>query len=149
MIAAATDWNELISASEYEALAAIQEAIRTGNLEDAEAGLQEFMDIVAKKQWNAVRSHLKQLMAHVLKWKIQPDRRSRSWASTILNARDEIEDLQELSPSITDDDILSDMWSEAFTKAKRLAATDTGLKVTVSELTWQEVFEDEYFLPNE
>ncbi|MFM9964767.1 MAG: DUF29 domain-containing protein [Planctomycetaceae bacterium] len=144
-----TDWNDLIAESEYDALAAIRDAVRVGNLEEAEAGILEFMEIVAKKQRNAVRSHLKQLMAHVLKWKIQPNHRSRSWATTIINSRDEIEDLQEESPSITNEDIYRELWDDAFLRAKRLAAVDTGLKVTVSDLTWKEVFEDEYFLPDE
>ena len=142
------DWGLLIATSEYDALVAIRDAVREGNLTEAETGLQEFIETVARHQFNSVRSHLKQLMAHVLKWKIQPLHRSGSWSSTIINARDEIFELQLAVPSITDDD-LRDMWDGVFQKAKRLAAAETGIKVTVTDLTWQEVFETDYLLCDE
>ncbi len=139
------DWNELIKTSEYETLVAIRAAVCEGDLDEALIGLEGLMEAVAADLRRAMRSHLRQLMAHILKWKIQPDRRSRSWATTILNARDEIDEIQESKPSITDDDI-RDVWDEVFAKARRLAEASTGLNVTVPRLTWQEVFDDEYFL---
>lgn len=144
----AYDWDRLIANSEYETLVAIRDALRDGDLDQASDGLEELIEAVAIEKRRAVRSHLRQLMAHILKWKIQPERRSRSWSVTILNARQEIEDIREGKPSITDDDI-REWWDDALRQAKRLATADTGLKVTVSDLTWQEVFDNEYLLLSE
>jgi len=40
------------------------------------------------------------LMAHLLKWKYQPDRRGSSWANTIANQRDKIAKLLRQMPSL-------------------------------------------------
>lgn len=145
-IATTYDWGELIATSEYDALLAIREALRDGELEEAEAGLQEMIDTVARIHRNTIASHLKQLMAHILKWKIQPGFRSGSWSKSILNARDAIEGIQNAVPSMTDD-VVRAVWDDAFRRAKRLAEAETHLKVTISNLTWEEVFDDEYLLP--
>ena len=139
------DWPRLASTSEYETLVAIRDVLSEGNVEEACAGLEELIDSVAKIHLHAVRSHLCQLMAHILKWKIQPDRRSRSWTVTIANARDEIKDIQELVPSITDETI-REVWTKCFHRAKRMAELETGITIKISSLTEQEVFDDEYFL---
>ena len=139
------DWNDLIATSEYETLVAIRDAVRDGDLDHALEGLEELIEAVASDKRRAVRSHLRQLMAHILKWKVQPQRRTRSWSVSILNARQEIEDILEGKPSITEDDI-RDMWDDAFRQATRLAEAETGLNVSISELTWKEVFDDAYLL---
>ena len=139
------DWNDLIATSEYETLVAIRDAVRDGDLDHALEGLEELIEAVASDKRRAVRSHLRQLMAHILKWTVQPQRRTRSWSVSILNARQEIEDILEGKPSITEDDI-RDMWDDAFRQATRLAEAETGLNVSISELTWKEVFDDAYLL---
>ncbi len=139
------DWNDLIATSEYETLVAIRDAVRDGDLDHALEGLEELIEAVASDKRRAVRSHLRQLMAHILKWKVQPQHRTRSWSVSILNARQEIEDILEGKPSITEDDI-RDMWDDAFRQATRLAEAETGLNVSISELTWKEVFDDAYLL---
>ncbi len=146
-IATTYDWAELIATSEYDALLAIREALRDGDLEDAEAGLQELIDTVVRIHRITVGSHLRQLMAHVLKWKIQPGFRSRSWATTIMNARDEIDDILKSVPTVTEDVVRDELWDDAFRRGKKLAEAETGLKMTISNLTWAEVFDDEYLLP--
>lgn len=144
----AYDWNRLIATSEYEALVAIRDAVRDEDLDHALEGLEELIEAVASDKRKTVRSHLRQLMAHILKWQVQPQRRSRSWSVSILNARQEIEDILEGKPSITDEDI-REMWDDAFRKAQRLASAETGLQVTISNLTWQEVFDEDYLLLDE
>jgi len=42
-------------------------------------------------------------MVHILKWKTQPSRRTRSWVSTIVQARHAIEDIQLEIPSLNRD----------------------------------------------
>lgn len=99
---------------------------------------------MSRSDKRALRSQLMRLMAHIIKWKFQPERRSKSWAMTIENARIEIEDLLELEPSLKPS--VPDLLHELFGKAKRLAEKEMDRAAPVTELSWQEVFEDEYEL---
>ena len=59
--------------------------------------------IMAKKDRNAILSHLKNLMMYIIKWYSQEDKRSNSWKTTIKNSRDEITEIQADKPSINDE----------------------------------------------
>lgn len=48
---------------------------------------------MSKSEQRSVRSHVIVLMTHLLKWKWQPKKRSRSWASSIANGQLELEGL--------------------------------------------------------
>ena len=84
-------------------------------------------------------------MLHIIKWKTQPSKRSRSWIVSILDARDAIEESQEEMPSLNREFIES-LWEQTFVKAKRKAEAEMNRKSTIFLLTWEEVFEDEYLL---
>jgi len=71
--------------------------------------------------------------------------RSRSWIVSILDARDAIEESQEEMPSLNREFIES-LWEQAFIKAKRKAEAEINCKSSISSLTWEEVFEDDYWL---
>lgn len=64
--------------------------------------LAEEIDSLGKSDRRAIRSHLKILVLHLLKWQYQPSMRQsgHSWRSSITNARDEIAVLLEDSPSL-------------------------------------------------
>ena len=149
MIAATTyDWPRLVFNSHYEALVAIQEAMRNEDYDEAWLGLEELTDAVSQISKKAVKSHLIRLMAHVLKWKAQPTHRSKSWMFTIWHSRDEIRDCQEETPRVTDETI-HEIWKACFAKAKVWAERETEVSLAINSLTWQEVFDDEYELePN-
>jgi hypothetical protein len=89
-------------------------------------------------------------MSHVIKWKYQPERRSSSWAVTILSARNEIEDIQEEIPSLNRN-YLESVWEQSFNKAAKQAEIEMNKKCDLTLLSWEEVFEQEYTLlnPNE
>lgn len=139
------DWSRIVSNSHYEALVAIQEAMRNEDYDEARLGLEELTDAVSRIDRRSVRSHLTRLMMHVLKWKTQPELRSKSWVLTIKHARREIWDTQEDTPSITDETIRQ-MWDRCFENAKEDAEDETASAVNIFCLTWQEVFEDEYVI---
>lgn len=65
------------------------------------------------------------LMAHLLKWKYQPDRRGCSWKNTIRNQRDKIDRLLTLMPSLRrlleDPEWDQDVWDDAVDLAGREA----------------------------
>src|SRR5947207_6198319 len=57
--------------------------------------LQEFLSDMAKRDKREVQSRLATLIAHLLKWSHQPEKRSGSWKATIMEQRQELEDLLE------------------------------------------------------
>jgi len=64
-------------------------------------------------------------MLHVIKWRAQPERRSLRWVASIADARDEIADIREETPSL-DEQTIRDLWAKAFAIAKRDAEAEMG-----------------------
>jgi len=77
-------------------------------------------------------------MKHILKWESQPERRSVSWAGSIVNARYEISEAQEYEPSITDE-VICGMWERAFKQAKKEAELEMQKESNIDALSWDEV----------
>ena len=77
------------------------EALRAGRLEDLDlAHLAEEIRDLSNRERDALESHLETLVMHLLKWRYQPDRRSRSWEATIKVARRNMAKLLRRSPSL-------------------------------------------------
>lgn len=144
----AMDWNYLAACSPYQTAVAIAEQLAKRNIEEAEKGLQELIEVMASAHRRELRSQLVRLMVHIIKWKCQPRRRSRSWVTSIIDARYEIEEIQEEIPSLTQDRI-EEMWDRAFKMAMRQAEVQMRKKAQITGLSWAEVFETEYSLRNE
>ena len=137
------DWKELSSTSHYKTALAIKEELKIGNIEEANTGLEEMIESLSRSDKRALRSQLIRLMTHIIKWKPQPYRRSLSWVATIKNAREEIRDIQDETPSLTDE-VIQNMWIKCFNAAKREAEGQMNKITRISELSWKEVFEDSY-----
>lgn len=74
-----------------EAMAAL---VRLRDLEALDLeNLGEYLTDMAQRDRREVKSRLVVLLVHLLKWEFQPERRSRSWRSTVLNQRQELADL--------------------------------------------------------
>ena len=82
---------------------------------------------VGKSERRELLSRMAVLLAHLLKWQVQPGRRSKSWSLTIKLQREEVEDhldeVPSLRPSLADPHWQRRVWRNALT----LAATETGL----------------------
>ncbi len=76
-------------------------------------------------------------------WRLQPERRSRSWRNTSENAREAIAEIQEDTQNLTDA-VIHALWEKTLRKVRREAESDIDIPVSPLSLTWQEVFEDEY-----
>jgi hypothetical protein len=139
-------WQELASGSHYNTAVAVREALHIGDMGAALLGTTELIDSMSKIERRAMRSHLTILMMHIIKWQTQPESRSRSWSVTILNARSEIEEIQEETPSITAG-VIEAAWEVTFRKATRFAEAKMNAKSILQSLSWQEVFDEEYELP--
>jgi Domain of unknown function DUF29 len=145
------DWGYLAASSHYVLAKEIKFSLQEGDIEDALKGLDELIDSMSKIATREMRSHLLVIMIHILKWKHQPQKRSWSWKISISNARDEIEEVQEETPSVTKKTIETE-WDKVFTKAVRQSADEMKLsdqekrKYNPESLTWIEVFEKVYSL---
>jgi hypothetical protein len=139
------DWQELSATSHYQTAQEIEQELERGNIQEASTGLKELIEALGRSEKRALKSHLTRLMAHVIKWETQPEKRSRSWIATIYNAREEIKDIQEETPSLTND-IIEEVWGKCFQAAKREAEADMNQDSSVIELSWEEVFENKYSL---
>lgn len=137
------NWQELSATSHYQTAVAIKQELAGGNTSAAATGIEELIEALGRSEKRALRSQLVRLMAHVIKWKSQPEKRSRSWIATIYNARDEIADIQEEVPGLTDS-VIRAMWDKCFRAAKREAEAEISQPARVTSLTWQEVVEDQY-----
>lgn len=65
------------------------------------------------------------LMAHLLKWRFQPELRGNSWRNTIDVRRFDVKELLEENPSLASK--LDERMAKAYVKSLLLAARETGL----------------------
>ncbi len=88
------------------------------------ANLAEFLESMANRDRREVAKRLTVLLAHLLKWDLQPDKRSKSWVRTILTQQIELESLFE-SETLRAHAV--EVAASAYRKAIRLAAGETDL----------------------
>ncbi len=86
----------------------------------------EEIEDMGKRDVNELCSRMELLIAHLLKWKHQPRKRSISWRATIVTQRLEIRRLLRQSPSLRRH--LSIEAVENYSGAVKRAAAQTGLK---------------------
>jgi len=139
------NWQELSSTSHYKTAMALKNEIASGNLPEAFIGIEELIQALSRSEKRALKSQLIRLMLHIIKWQSQPERRSLSWVASIKDAREEIADIQEETPSLTDN-VIKELWDKAFIIASRDAQAEMSKKSAVNALSWQEVFENGYDL---
>lgn len=113
--------------ADFAAWAAAQaEALRAGRLDelDLERLAEEIGDL-SNRERDAIESHLETLVLHLLKWRYQPDGRSRSWKATIGVARRHIAKLLRRSPSLRRE--LPALLAEVYPNARLRAGAETDL----------------------
>jgi hypothetical protein len=137
------DWEMMAVNSHFQTAEAAQSLLQQGETEEAQVAIQALIDAMSRSERQAVKSQLTRLMMHIIKWKTQPNKRSRSWIITIIDARDAIEESQEEMPSLNREFIES-LWGQCFVKAKRKAEAEMNCLSNISFVTWQQVFEDIY-----
>ncbi len=143
----AVDWEEVALTSHYYTAIAIRDALQEGNVADATQGLEELIDALSRSDERALRSYLVRLIQHIIKWHMQPDRRSPSWVATIQYARNEIADLRQENPRFTQRFINERLWEKCLRSAHHEAAIDMNReRITETRLSWEEVFETAYTL---
>lgn len=139
------NWQELSAISHYKTAVAIAHELQLGHSSEADKGIKELINALSRSEKRALKSQLVRLMKHIVKWKTQPDYRSRSWIATIQNARIEIKDIQEETPSLNNN-LIQQMWGDCLSLAIVEAEDEMHQGTIIAELSWQEVFEQCYSL---
>ena len=130
-------WQSLASESHYQTAIHIRDALQDGDVVDAQQGLEELITALSRSEKRALKSQLVRLMLHIIKW--------QCWLASINDARDEIIDIQEETPSLSNA-VIQDMWEKCFVIAKRDAEAEMNKKATTHALSWDEVFTTVYRL---
>ena len=100
--------------------------LRAGRLRAADiAHIAEEIESMGRSEKRELTSRLVVLLAHLLKWDAQPDRRGRSWILTIREQREEVAEVLHDNPSLRAriEEILADAYRKALLAAQR----ETGL----------------------
>lgn len=139
------NWQNLSTDSHYKTAVAIRSELELGNVAEAAKGIEELIEALSRSEKRALKSQLVRLMLHIIKWKSQPEKRSRSWVASIKDARDEIDDIQDETPSLNNA-VIESLWDKAFVIAKRDAEAEMGKKSDVQSVSWEEAFVEEYEL---
>ncbi|HEY7338674.1 MAG TPA: DUF29 domain-containing protein [Bryobacteraceae bacterium] len=85
---------------------------------------EELADMGARDQ-REVKSYLRRLILHLLKWQMQPSKRSPSWQTSIGNSRSALKDIFEQSPSLRRLAVQS--VPKIYADTRQRAAAETGL----------------------
>lgn len=120
--------------------------IRAGRFDllDLEHIAEEIED-VGKSEQRELANRMAVLLAHLLKWKYQPERQGNSWARTIKEQRKgvlrRLNETPSLKAKLADTDWLDGVWSDAVSQA----VSETGLDFPeVCPWTTQEVLAQDW-----
>lgn len=111
--------------------------IRTGRLDQLDLKhIADEIEDVGKSEQRELASRMAVLLAHLLKWQYQPERRGTSWRLTIRAQRKEIalalKETPSLKTRLADAEWLDVVWSHAVAKA----VTETGLDGMPESCCW-------------
>ena len=101
-------------------------AIRAGRFDgiDWEAIAEELEDMGRSEQ-RALEHRIEILLAHLLKWRFQPEHRSTSWTGAIKEQRRKVARLLRQNPGLQP--LLAELVPESYASARALAERDTGI----------------------
>jgi hypothetical protein len=91
--------------------------------------LAEYLSDMARRDKREVLSRLTVLLAHLLKWEHQAEKRTHSWEATIFHQRNELRDLLESGT-------LRNYAREVLAKAYARAAKEAALETAADESTF-------------
>jgi Domain of unknown function DUF29 len=100
--------------------------------------ISEEIEALGRNDARALRSRMRVLLAHLLKWEYQPNQRKTGWKLTAIEQRTRIEDLLDESPSLRAR--LPEFIANGYSAAREYAAIETGFDINMFPLDcpWQE-----------
>ena len=100
--------------------------MRSGELSKVDlANLMDEVESMGASERRELYSRFLVLVHHLFKWQFQPEQRSNSWKSTLVEQRDQLEILLSQSPSLQR--FCSDALEDAYPRSRRKASAETGL----------------------
>jgi hypothetical protein len=93
--------------------------------------LAEEIEDVGKSENRELVSRMAVLLAHLLKWQYQPERRSKSWQYAIKTQRTEVSYVLDEAPSLTARFSYPKWLHLVWSKAKAQAQSETGLDIDI------------------
>lgn len=103
---------------------------------------------VGKSEQRALASRMSSLLAHLLKWQFQPERRGNSWKRTIKEQRRGIASRLEDTPSLQAKNADSKWWGDVWSDAVSQAIQETGIDELPENCIWSiDQIMDNAFLP--
>ena len=124
-------------------------ALAAGHMGELDlANLAEEIESLGKRDRRGLGSALEIVLAHLLKWGYQPERRGVSWEDSLDEHRNRIADIVADSPSLRRQ--IPDLLDRGYTRARRAAARQTRLPLATfpESCPWTpEQVLDEDFLP--
>jgi hypothetical protein len=116
---------QLFETDETAWLEAMAELVRLERYEQLDyTHLQEYLEDMARRDKREVESRLAVLMAHLLKWDHQPEKRTPSWQATMELQRQELQLLLESGSLRNHADV---HLNKCYQSAVKLAAAETTL----------------------
>lgn len=110
----------------YGWLTATAQLLRAGEIAKIDFdNIAEELEAMSKSERRELASRLTVLLAHLLKWQYQPEKRSRSWQNTIKIQRIDINELLQDSPSLRYE--IEHVIDNAYRKARIWAEEETGI----------------------
>jgi len=132
----------------YEWTQQTAELLREGKLAELDLEhLAEEIGDMGNRDRRGVYNRLRVLLMHLIKWQIQPERRSRSWSATILEQRQRLNWILKNSPSLRR--YAGEQLEEIYHLSALAALKATGLIITLPEqcpFTLDQILDDD-FLP--
>ena len=104
--------------------------LRQGKLQDLDTvHLVEELEAMGRRERNELVSRLISLIAHLLRWRYQPEHRTPSWRGSVVEECVQVMRELRLSPSLKT--FVAEAVQLAYPDALRIAIKETGLQVVV------------------
>jgi hypothetical protein len=101
-------------------------SLASRNLEDLDwHNLLEEIESLGRREKKAIKSNLRIVILHLLKWNYQVEKRSQSWIYSIAEHRQRLYDDFEISPSLRG--YFQEIFLKVYEEARKLASKETGL----------------------
>ncbi|WP_295879060.1 DUF29 domain-containing protein [uncultured Thiohalocapsa sp.] len=111
--------------------------LRAGRFDELDIEhIADEIEDVARSEQRELASRMAVLLAHLIKWQHQPERRGKSWRLTIRNQRRGIERRLLRTPSLKTSLRDPDWWTDAWDDAVVKALADTGLEELPDACPW-------------
>lgn len=124
------------------------ELLKEGQFDELDIeNLIEEVESLGRNDKNALKSNLRVLLTHLLKWQYQPSQRSNSWRGTIIEHRLRIQDTFEDSPSL--ENFYTQIFDHTYQQARKKAAGETGQNIGTFPMTcsyaMEQILDDEFW----